>query len=77
MFIDGQDVRGLRQETLRDASGLVPQEVVLFNASMKKNLLYGRPDASDEELRDAAQRACWNSSTGCRKAGRRVWASAA
>ncbi|RYG36714.1 MAG: ABC transporter ATP-binding protein/permease [Burkholderiales bacterium] len=57
VFVDGQDVRGLKQETLRDAIGLVPQEVVLFNASMKDNLLYGRPDASDEELRDAASRA--------------------
>ena len=57
VFVDGQDVRGLKQESLRDTIGLVPQEVVLFNASMKENLLYGRPDASDEELREAAQRA--------------------
>ena len=41
MFVDGQDVRGLKQESLRDAIGLVPQDVVLFNASMKENLLYG------------------------------------
>lgn len=57
VLVDGQDVRGLKQESLRDAIGLVPQEVVLFNASMKENLLYGRPGASDEELREAAQRA--------------------
>ena len=57
VFVDGQDVRGLKQESLRDTIGLVPQEVVLFNASMKENLLYGRPDASDAELREAAQRA--------------------
>jgi ABC-type transport system involved in Fe-S cluster assembly fused permease/ATPase subunit len=57
VFVDGQDVRGLKQESLRDAIGLVPQDVVLFNASMKENLLYGRPGASDEELRDAAARA--------------------
>ena len=57
VIVDGQDVRGLKQESLREAIGLVPQDVVLFNASMKENLLYGRPDASDEELRDAAQRA--------------------
>lgn len=55
--VDGQDVRGLQQASLRDAIGLVPQEVVLFNSSMKDNLLYGRPDASDEDLREAAQRA--------------------
>jgi ATP-binding cassette subfamily B protein len=57
VFVDGQDVRGLKQESLRDAIGLVPQEVVLFNTSMKENLLYGRPGASDEDLRDAARRA--------------------
>ncbi len=57
VVIDGQDVRGLKQESLREAIGLVPQDVVLFNASMKENLLYGRPEADDEELRDAAQRA--------------------
>jgi ATP-binding cassette subfamily B protein len=57
VFVDGQDVRGLKQESLREAIGLVPQDVVLFNASMKENLLYGRPDASDADLRDAAQRA--------------------
>jgi ABC-type transport system involved in Fe-S cluster assembly fused permease/ATPase subunit len=57
VLVDGQDVRGLKQESLREAIGLVPQEVVLFNTSMKDNLLYGRPGASDEELRDAARRA--------------------
>lgn len=57
VMLDGQDVRGLTQKSLRDAIGLVPQEVVLFNSSMKDNLLYGRPDASDAELRDAATRA--------------------
>ncbi len=57
VLVDGQDVRGLTQESLREAIGLVPQEVVLVNASMKENLLYGRPSASDEELREAAQRA--------------------
>ncbi len=55
--VDGQDVRGLKQESLRDAIGLVPQDVVLFNASMKENLLYGQPGASDAELREAAARA--------------------
>ncbi|MDP3739151.1 MAG: ABC transporter ATP-binding protein/permease [Hyphomonadaceae bacterium] len=55
--VDGQDVRDLKQASLRDAIGLVPQEVVLFNSSMKDNLLYGRPDASDEDLREAARRA--------------------
>jgi ABC-type transport system involved in Fe-S cluster assembly fused permease/ATPase subunit len=57
VLVDGQDVRGLKQDSLRDAIGLVPQDVVLFNASMKENLLYGRPSASDAELREAAARA--------------------
>lgn len=57
VLVDGQDVRDLKQESLREAIGLVPQEVVLFNTSMKDNLLYGRPGATDEELRDAARRA--------------------
>ncbi len=57
VLVDGQDVRSLKQESLRDAIGLVPQDVVLFNASMKENLLYGRPSASDAELREAAARA--------------------
>ena len=57
VLVDGQDVRGLQQESLRQGIGLVPQDVVLFNASMKENLLYGRPEASDAELREAAQRA--------------------
>lgn len=57
VLVDGQDVRGMKQDSLRDAIGLVPQDVVLFNASMKENLLYGRPNASDAELREAAARA--------------------
>jgi len=57
VLVDGQDVRGLKQESLREAIGLVPQEVVLFNTSMKDNLLYGRPGATDEEVREAARRA--------------------
>ena len=57
VLVDGQDVRQLKQASLRDAIGLVPQEVVLFNTTMKENLLYGRPSATDEEVRDAARRA--------------------
>ncbi len=57
VFVDGQDVRGLKQASLRDAIGLVPQEVVLFNTTMKDNLLYGSPEASDEQVREAARRA--------------------
>lgn len=57
VFVDGQNVRDLTQDSLRNAIGLVPQDVVLFNASMKDNLLYGRPDATDADVREAAARA--------------------
>jgi ATP-binding cassette, subfamily B, heavy metal transporter len=55
--VDGQDVKSVTQASLRDAIGLVPQEVVLFNASLRENLIYGRPEASDAEVEDAARRA--------------------
>ncbi len=57
VLIDGQDVRDLTQESLRTHLGLVPQDVVLFNDTIRQNIAYGRPDASDEALRDAARRA--------------------
>ena len=55
--VDGQDVRGVKQASLRDAIGLVPQDVVLFNTSLKENLMYGKPDATDADVRSAAERA--------------------
>ncbi len=57
VLVDGQDVRTVTQASLREAIGLVPQEVVLFNATLKENLIYGRPDASDDEVREAARKA--------------------
>ncbi len=57
VLIDGQDVRGLTQESLRASLGLVPQDVVLFNDTIRANIAYARPGASDEEIRDAARRA--------------------
>jgi ABC-type transport system involved in Fe-S cluster assembly fused permease/ATPase subunit len=57
VVVDGQDVRGLTQASLRSSIGLVPQEVVLFNTSLKENLIYGKPDATDEEIREAARKA--------------------
>jgi ATP-binding cassette subfamily B protein len=53
--IDGQDVREVTQESLRAAIGMVPQDTVLFNDTIAYNIRYGRPDASDEEIRDAAE----------------------
>jgi len=52
--IDGQDVRDLTQESLRSAIGMVPQDTVLFNDTIAYNIRYGRPGASDEEVRRAA-----------------------
>lgn len=57
VLIDGYDVRDLTQESLRTHLGLVPQDVVLFNDTIRQNIAYGRPDAGDEALRDAARRA--------------------
>ena len=55
--IDGHDLRTLRQDELRDAISFVPQEPLLFNASVRDNLLVGRPDATDEEVYKAAGQA--------------------
>jgi ATP-binding cassette, subfamily B, beta-glucan exporter len=55
--IDGMDVRGLKLAALRRNIGVVFQEALLFNRSIADNLRVGKPDASDEELRQAASRA--------------------
>ena len=57
VLVDGHDVRDLTQESLRRALGLVPQDVVLFNDTIRQNIAYARPDATDEDVRDAARRA--------------------
>lgn len=57
VLVDGKDVRDLTQESLRQALGLVPQDVVLFNETIRSNIGYARPDASLEDLEDAARRA--------------------
>jgi len=57
VLVDGQDVRDVTQESLRQALGLVPQDVVLFNETIAANISYAKPDASLDELRDAARRA--------------------
>jgi ATP-binding cassette subfamily B protein len=53
--IDGQDIRDVTQVSLRAALGVVPQDTVLFNDTVLYNIRYGRPDASDEEVREAAR----------------------
>ena len=53
--IDGHDLRDVRQESLRRQIGIVPQEGFLFAATIRENIAYGRPDATDEEVRAAAE----------------------
>jgi len=53
--IDGQDVRDVTQKSLRAAIGMVPQDTVLFNDTIAYNIRYGRPGASDDEVRQAAE----------------------
>ncbi len=52
--IDGQDVREVTQKSLRSAIGMVPQDTVLFNDTIGYNIRYGRPAATEEEVRAAA-----------------------
>jgi ABC-type transport system involved in Fe-S cluster assembly fused permease/ATPase subunit len=53
--IDGQEIRSVTQESLRAAIGMVPQDTVLFNDTIRYNIRYGRWDASDAEVEQAAQ----------------------
>jgi ATP-binding cassette, subfamily B, heavy metal transporter len=55
--VDGRDIREVTQASLRAALGVVPQDTVLFNDTIDYNIRYGRPDASDEEVREAARMA--------------------
>ncbi len=57
VLVDGQDVSRVTQRSLRSAIGVVPQDTVLFNASVEANIGYGRPAASRAELEAAARRA--------------------
>jgi ATP-binding cassette subfamily B protein len=53
--IDGQDIRDVTQSSLRAAIGVVPQDTVLFNDTIYYNICYGRPDATREEVEQAAR----------------------
>ncbi|NBC11908.1 MAG: ATP-binding cassette domain-containing protein [Gammaproteobacteria bacterium] len=55
ILIDNQDIRDVTQESLRAGIGIVPQDTVLFNDSIRYNLAYGRPEARFEELEQAAE----------------------
>jgi ATP-binding cassette subfamily B protein len=55
ILIDGQDIRNVTQESLRASIGMVPQDTVLFNDTIRYNIRYGRWDATDAEVEQAAQ----------------------
>ena len=55
--IDGQDIRALTLESLRDQIGLVQQDVYLFCGTIRENIAYGKPGAAMEEIKDAARKA--------------------
>jgi len=55
ILIDGQDIRDVTQRSLRAAIGIVPQDTVLFNDTIRYNIRYGRWEASDAEVEEAAQ----------------------
>ncbi|HTZ03089.1 MAG TPA: ABC transporter ATP-binding protein/permease, partial [Xanthobacteraceae bacterium] len=57
ILIDGQDIRDVTQASLRAAIGMVPQDTVLFNDTIRYNIRYGRWDANDAEVEEAARQA--------------------
>ena len=57
IYIDGRDVRTLTQSSLRRSIGIVQQDVFLFADTIRENIRYGRPGASDEEVENAARQA--------------------
>jgi ATP-binding cassette subfamily B protein len=54
ILIDGQDISLVTQESLREAIGVVPQDISMFHRSVMENIRYGRPDATDDEVLEAA-----------------------
>lgn len=57
ILIDGQDIAHVTQNSLRQAISTVPQDTALFNRSLLENIRYGRPEATDEEVAEAAEAA--------------------
>ena len=57
IMIDGHDIRDVTKESLREAMALVPQDISLFHRTVRENLCYGRPDATDAEMLTAADTA--------------------
>jgi ATP-binding cassette subfamily B protein len=57
ILIDGQNIASIRQDSLRENIAYVPQEPLLFHRSIRENIAYGKPDATDEEVAEAARKA--------------------
>jgi len=57
ILIDGQNIAKIKQESLRGNISLVPQDPILFHRSLMENIRYGKPKASDQEIREAAKKA--------------------
>ncbi|MEK7147804.1 MAG: ABC transporter ATP-binding protein [Patescibacteria group bacterium] len=55
--IDGQDIREVTQESLRENVSIVPQEPMLFHRTIRENIMYGKPSASEEEMIEVAKKA--------------------
>ncbi len=55
VLIDGHDLRSVTAQSLRSQMGIVPQEGFLFSGSVRENIVFGRPDATEAEMRDAAR----------------------
>jgi ATP-binding cassette subfamily B protein len=55
VLVDGRDLRTITAESLRSQMGIVPQEGFLFSGTIRENIAFGRPDATDEEIRAAAR----------------------
>jgi ATP-binding cassette subfamily B protein len=55
--VDGQDIRDVTTDSLRRSIGVVPQDLVLFNDTIYYNIAYGNPDATPEEVEEAAKQA--------------------
>ena len=53
--LDGKDIRTISQHDLRDELGYVPQKGVLFSGTIESNILYGNPDGSEAEMKEAAE----------------------
>lgn len=57
IMIDGKDIRDVTLESLRNSIGVVQQDVYMFGGTVKENISYGKPDATDEEVMEAAKKA--------------------